>query len=141
MGATSLKAYTDKVRALVKAGKLFVRVRHIEQERRHREINRFHVEQVLASGKVTLARSADKTIVLRGLDVNGRELELLCSLLDDKGKETLVVREVHTVKVGTAYDPAVDDKKLLDEWLSQHSDYEKTPDGKGTQKRIMIEKK
>ncbi|MGK5082644.1 hypothetical protein WDW37_05000 [Bdellovibrionota bacterium FG-1] len=52
MALALLTAYTDKIRSLVKAGKLLVRTTHIEQERRHREISRFHVEQVLASGKV-----------------------------------------------------------------------------------------
>ena len=138
MGAASINQYTDKIRALVHAGKLLIRVRHIEQERRHREINRFHVEQVLENGRVTLARS-DKTIVWRGVDVNGRELELMCAILDEKGNETLVIKEAHNFKVGTAYESNVDDQKLLDEWLATHQDYEKTLDGKGVQKKIDIE--
>ena len=141
MGSAPLAIYRARIRSLVKAGKLFVRVRHIEQERMHREINRFHVEQVLDSGKVTLVRSVDNTILWRGLDVNGRELELMCSLLDQKGSETLIVNDAHNVKVGTAYDPALDDSKLLEEWLSQHEGYEKTPDGKGTQRKITVSKK
>ena len=142
MVPVSLTIYTDKVRFLVRAGKFFVRVRHIEQERRHREINRFQVEQVLANGKVTLVRSTDNTIIWRGFDINWRELELLCSLLDEKNKETLIVKDAHFVKIGTAYKPAVDDQKLLNEWLSRHrEEYEKTPDGKGTQRKIVVEKK
>jgi|GEM_PF-5642803 len=141
MGPTSLTVYTDKIRALAKASKVLVRVRHIEQERMHRQISRFHVEQVLLGGKVTLVRTADHTIVWRGKDVNGRELELMCSLLDENGEGTLVVKDAYNVKVGTAYDPAVEDKKLLHDWLSQHPEHEKTPDGKGTQRRIVVGKK
>lgn len=85
----------------------------------------------------------DLTIFWRGIDVNGRELELQCSLVTEGGNDTIVIKDAHSVRVGTAYDAdssPEDEKKLKKKWLEENPDYEETLDKKGIQRRMKIEK-
>ena len=82
-------------------------------------------------------RPEDLTLFWRGRDVEGRLLELLCSLVNIDGNDTLVVQEAFQVRVGTVYEPGKDDNKMKRNWLKSHPDFEDAPGG-GVRRKILI---
>ena len=115
-----------------------IRQRHIEQDRRWREIGLADVRRALISGEAISIRSSDKTLFWQGKDTQGRTLELLCSLVTQNGKDTLVIKEAHTIRVGTAYEPGKEDEVLKKKWLNAHPEYELGPLGKVVRKITIL---
>lgn len=140
MRPASSSDVTRKIQGLVAANKVWIRKRHIEKDHIWRQITESDVRVVLSNGKVTATRTADQTIFWQGSDVDGRIIELLCSLVNEKGVDTLVVQDAKQLKVGTAYEPGKDDEEVREEWLKQNPDYEKTPDGRGVQRKFTVTK-
>lgn len=58
-------------------------------------------------------------------------------MVDEDGKDTLVIQDAYRVRVGTAYDPHMDDDQLKKSWLADHPEFEELPDGK-VQRKISI---
>lgn len=119
--------------------KILIRTKHIEKDRIWRDISEADVRKVLSNGRVHSVRSSDQTVFWRGADANDRELELQCSLMNVNGVDTLVVKDADKVRIGTAYQPDVEDEKLKEEWLKRNPAYEKAPGGK-VQRRIIVTK-
>ena len=117
--------------------KLRIQRKHIEQDRRWRNILFADVMAALKSGQVIQIRSSDQSVIWRGEDENRRVLELLCSMESVNGSDTLVIQEAYSFRVGTAYNPAEDDDRLKKEWLKIHSEYELAPDGKKVQRKLL----
>lgn len=115
---------------------VITRKRHIERERIWRRIFEADVLQVLRSGQCVLIRSTDESVIWRGEDQDGRCLELLCSVRSVEGRETLLIEEAHIFLVGTAYEPGTDDEVMIEEWLRENPDYERTLDKKGVQRKL-----
>lgn len=136
----SLNAYTKKTREILKAapGSLLINRYHIESERAYREIQEADVRKALENGAVTDVRT-NETVVWQGKDVDGRKLELMLSLLDKDREETLVTDSAVFVRVGTAYDPSLDDKKLCRDWLKTNPKYEAEPNGRGVRRKVEVE--
>ncbi len=119
--------------------RVLIRTRHIEKDRIWRGISEYDVRKALEVGQVHSVRSRDNTVFWRGRDAEGRELELQCSMVNDGGKDTLIIQEAYQVRVGTAYDPAFDDDELKKRWLAEHPEYEELSDGK-VQRKITVTK-
>ena len=124
--------YTAKIRQLIQETpeRVFIRTRHIEQDRIWREISEADVRTVLGNGKVEGVRHEDLTVLWRGKDVDGRLIELQCALISEENEDTVVIKETIAVRVGTAYEPGRDDAKARRTWLKSHSDYEQAPGGR-----------
>ena len=133
-----MKTFTEKIRKLVYAKKYFIRRHHIENERIYREIQAADVEIALKNGQFNRIRQETNNVFWRGQDVDGRQLELMLTLLEDDGEETLVIEDAKQVKVETAYEPGKDDKELLMEWLKNHSNYEEAKNGKGVRRKVEV---
>ena len=106
-----------------------IRRHHIEDERIWREIVTQDIFDALERGKVTRIRESDSTLIWQGKDQSERLLELLCSLVSMEGVDTLFIQEASTLRVGTAYEPGVEDKQLKRQWLSDNPEFRITPDG------------
>jgi len=78
------------------------------------------------------------TLIWRGNDAQGRLIELLCSLITEDGVDTLLIKEAYSLRVGTAYQPGVNDEELKKTWLKLHPDYELGPGGKVEKKVVII---
>ena len=136
-----LRDLTRKIRELNALGKLYIRSHHIEKERIYREISIEQVLRVIENGQVVQVRESDSSVIWQGRDVDGRCLELNCTLRDDDGEVTVVVNDVAEVIVGTAYDPKVrDDDAVKAVWLKSHSDYEDAGKRQGVRKKIVVTK-
>jgi hypothetical protein len=59
----------------------------------------------------------------------GRVLELLCSLVSIDGVDTLLIQEASALRVGTAYEPGIDDEEVKREWLMDNPEFELTENG------------
>lgn len=116
--------------------RLRIQKKHIEQDRRWREIQFADILDTLESGEALQIRSSDQTVIWRGVDLKGRTLELLCSMESINGADTLIIKEAYSFRVGTAYEPGQDDEALKMRWLETHPEYELTVDGKKVQKRL-----
>jgi hypothetical protein len=138
---SSTQDLTALIQSFDQAGTLTIKDRHIEVDRIYRNITLAHVRQVLSNGAVTHIRSQDKSVLWQGQDMDGRVLELNITLKDGGGAVVDRVKEAKSGKVGTAYDPRVseaEDKKAMDEYLKAHTDWEKRPDGKGVQRKLIV---
>ncbi len=134
--STSQVTLWVKNKILTDQKRLRIQKKHIEQDRRWREIQFADVLDVLEQGEAIQIRSSDRTVVWRGTDLRGRTLELLCSMETIDGIDTLIIKEACSFRVGTAYDPKEDDEKLKKEWLKAHPEYEISEDRKRVQKRL-----
>lgn len=123
---------TDKIKDLAKAGSLRIAVKHIEEDRAYRDIRQVDVRAVLKNGKVD-SYSKD-TIQWKGKDDQGREIILLCCLIDKDSNATITVTDAILAKVETAYHggklkgKAADDK-LRKEWLKTRTDWKENSQG------------
>lgn len=133
--------YTRKIKELVYNKKYVVRRHHIENERVYREIQNADVEMALKNGHCNRVRKETRNLFWRGTDVDGRKLELMLSLLEKNGEETLVVAATEEIKVETAYEPGKDDKETIKEWLDGHPNYEELSNGKGVRRKVPVFKK
>jgi len=116
--------------------RLEIRVRHIEQDRRWREIRAADVLYVLEHGSADSVRLSDETVFWRGQDSGGRTLELMCSMVMEEGQDTLIVLEAYLFRVGTAYEPGKDDDAIRAEWLARHPEYELDVTGKRVIRKV-----
>lgn len=76
-------------------------------------------------------------MIWRGKDTNEREIELLCSMVSINGVDTLFIKEAHSLRIGTAYDPKQNDEEVKNKWLKGHPDFELTPDGSKVQRKLQ----
>ena len=136
-----MEAYTKKIKQLVYDKKYFIRRHHIENERVYREISNADVEMVLKNGKCERVRAETKNVFWRGTDVDGRLLELMLTLLDEDGEETIAIENAVQVKVETAYEPGEDDKKVMQAWLKKNPNYEEIANGKGVRRKVEVIRK
>jgi hypothetical protein len=134
-----LQDYTQWVKKLIAddSKNIIVQQRHIEKDRIWREINLADIRRVLV-GVAFKIRTSDRTLIWRGKDSKGRLIELLCSLITQNGVDTLFIQEAHSLRVGTAYQPNINDEELKLNWLKSHPDYELGPGGKVVKKIILL---
>lgn len=129
----ALNAYTQKIKSLLTSSQknLLINRHHIESERAYRGIHEADIQKTLQNGAVTDLRADTLTLIWQGRDGDGRTLELMLTMLDETKEETLETATSSFVRVGTAYDPSLNDKKVRHEWLKQNPDYEELPFDRG----------
>ena len=120
----NLSAYNDLIRKLYAAGKVIIDRNHIEIDRAYRDIDANDVLKVLKTGRIVSIDAGSNAIFMRGKDLEGRELELICIPCDEDGERTLVIKEAVRCFVETAYEPGtkgeIDDETKA-EWLKSNS--------------------
>ncbi len=136
-----MEDFTRKIKQLVYDRKYLTRRHHIENERIYREIQIADVEMALKNGKCDRVKPDTNSVYWRGSDVDGRALELILTLLDEAGEETLVIEDARQVKVGTAYEPGEDDQKVMADWLKNNPNYERIENGKGVRRKVEVVRK
>lgn len=117
------QATVAQVAELIKNGSVKYSTKHIEIDRKYREIEVNDVREVLKNGKVTNVGMGGY-VEWVGKDIEGREIKLLCRLQDRDDNPTSDLTIVEALSVRTAYQPSLDDDKLREEWLKTNTDWQ-----------------
>lgn len=125
---SSFDQITAKFKELLKLGKVEYATKHIETDRKYREISIQDIRAVLSNGKVS-STGLDGYIEWVGKDIDQREIKLICRMRDTGDNNTLNVLIAEEVIVGTAYQPKLDDDALRAAWLLKNPEWRANSQG------------